>query len=194
MNIFYTFPPVSPACWSPDLGITLEEATKIFKAYRREVRVLMNECKEANFYPDKLIWWEFRLEEECVKEEEQSITSDEEEDALEESEVNKKYGEEESRQLEDDLVLDENTDVKSCIDVDIRQENLQNNSIPKNYFNKADERQEIDKVLDFIYALFTKIPLKMTWKQHHQYLKFMGLLPNKIKKKDDVFFVSYMPS
>lgn len=45
--------------------------------------------------------------------------------------------------------------------MDIQKENLQKKSIPKNYFkNKADERKEIDKVLDVIYALFTKIKLK----------------------------------
>lgn len=78
--------------------------------------------------------------------------------------------------------------------MDIQKENLQQKSIPKNYFNnKAYERQEIDNVLDVIYALFTKIKLKMIWRQHHQYLKFMELLPNKRKKKDYVFFMSYMP-
>lgn len=92
---------------------------------------------------------------------------------IEEFKVNKKYGEGERRQLEDDLVLDENPNLTICEDVGIQQENLRQKSIPKNYFNKADERQEIDKVLDVIYALFTKIKLKIIWKQHHQYLKFM---------------------
>ena len=55
MNNLYTLPHVSPSCWSPDSGITLEEAAKFFKAYKREVRILMNECKEANFYPNRFI-------------------------------------------------------------------------------------------------------------------------------------------
>lgn len=69
----------------------------------------MNEYKEANFYPNRFIWRELRLEEECMKEEEKFMTSNEK-DALriEEFKVNKKYGESERRQLEDDLLLDEN--------------------------------------------------------------------------------------
>lgn len=53
--------------------------------------------------------------------------------------------------------------------------------------------EEIDKVLNAIYALFFTIKLKKIWRKHHQYLKFIKILPNKRKKKDDVFFVSYMP-
>ena len=180
MYYFDTLPPVSPACWSPDSGLTLEETTEIFKAYRKEVR----------------LWRKLQLEEEDVKPEEECITSDEKDDRvrIEEFEVNKNDGEEEIRKLEDDRVLDETTNLPICEDVDIQPENLQQKSLPKNYFhNKAYERQEIDKVLDVIYTLFNKIKLKMTWKEHHQYFKFMGLLPNKRKKKDDVFFVSYMP-
>src|SRR3954463_9252875 len=105
----------------------------------------MNECKEATFYPDRFIWRKLELEEEYVEPEEKCLTSDEEDAVrIEEFEVKKKYGEEEIRKLEDDRVLDKTTNLTICEDVDIQQE-----SIPKNYFyNKADERQEIDKVLE----------------------------------------------
>lgn len=97
-------------------------------------------------------------------------------------------------QIEDDLVLDEALNSIICLDVDIQQENLQQKHVPRSYFNnKVDGREEIDKVFDVIYALFVTIELKKIWKPHHQYLKFMGVLPNKRKKKDDVFFVSFMP-
>ena len=151
----------------------------------------MNECKEAYCFPDRFIWREFKLEEEDVKPEEECITSDDKDVVrIEEFEVNKNHGEEEIRKLEDNLVLDETTNFTICEDVDIQPENFQQKSLPKNYFhNKADDRQEIDKVLGVIYTLFNKIKLKMIWKHHHQYFKFMGLLPNKRNKKDDVFFV-----
>src|SRR3954470_1606395 len=142
MYCFDTLPPVSPACWSLDLGVTLEEVTKIFKVYKKEVRILMNECKEANFYLDRFIWRKLELEEEYVEPEEKCITSDEEDAVrIEEFEVKNKYGEEDIRKLEDDRVLDETTNLTTiCEDVVIQQENLQQKSTPKNYFyNKADE-------------------------------------------------------
>lgn len=106
---------MSPVYWLFDSGITLEEATKFFKAYKREVRIIMKECKEANFYPYMFIWRELRLEEEYVKEEEKCMTSDEK-DALiiEEFKVNKKHGKAYKRQLEDDLVLDESSNLTIC--------------------------------------------------------------------------------
>ena len=185
MYYFDTLPPVSPACWSPDSGITLEEAAKFFKAYKREVRIFMNECKEANFYPYRFIWRELRLEEEYVKEEEKCMTSDEKGAlSIEEFEVNKKYWKGERRKLKDDIVLDESENITIYEDVDIQKQNLQRKCIPKNYFNsKADERQEINKVLDVIYALFTIIKLKIIWMHHHLYLKFITFLPNKRKKE-----------
>lgn len=89
----------------------------------------------------------------------------------------------------DDLVLDSIV----CVNEDIQQENLQQNNFPKSYCsNKEYGREEIDKVLDAIYALFVTIKLVKIWKQHHKYLKFMGVVPNKMKKNDGVFFVSYM--
>ncbi|KAK2350028.1 hypothetical protein QL285_098625 [Trifolium repens] len=59
--------------------------------------------------------------------------------------------------------------------------------------NKANSKTEIDKVIDMICALFTTIKLKRIWKQHCLFLKFMEFLPNKQKKKDDMFFLTYMP-
>src|SRR3954468_6171533 len=108
----------------------------------------MNECNEANFYPDRFNWRKLELEEEYVEPEEKCITSDEEDVVrIEEFEVKKKYGEEEIRKLEDDRVWDETINLTIYEDVDIQQENIQQKSILKNYFyNKVDERQEIDKV------------------------------------------------
>ena len=82
------------------------------------------------------------MEEECVKPEEECITSDGK-DALriQEFEVNKNDGEEEIRKLEDDRVLDETTKLPICEDMDIQPKNFQQKSPPKNYFhNKAGER------------------------------------------------------
>jgi hypothetical protein len=56
--------------------------------------------------------------------------------------------------------------------------------------NKA----EIDKVVEFICALFHKQPRRrMTWIPHQLYFKFMEFLPNKLKSKDDVLSVSFWP-
>ena len=57
--------------------------------------------------------------------------------------------------------------------------------------NIADEKSEIDKVIDMIYALFATVKLKKVWKQYSLYLKFFGFLTNKRKKKDDIFHLSY---
>ena len=103
------------------------------------------------------------MEEEDVKPEEKCTTLDEKDAVIiEEFEVNMRHRERDIRKLKDDIVLDETKYLTICEDGDIQQENLQHKSIPKNYFhNKADERQEINKVLDIIYALFNKIKLKM---------------------------------
>lgn len=56
-------------------------------------------------------------------------------------------------QIEDDLVLDETSNSIIDLDVDIQHEHIQQKHIPKSYFiNKEDGREEIDKVLDVIYA------------------------------------------
>jgi hypothetical protein len=66
---------------------------------------------------------------------------------------------------------------------------LQRNDIS----NKADAKTEIDKVIDMICALFATIKLKRIWKQHSLFLKFMEFLPNRQKKNDDMFSLTYMP-
>ncbi|KAK2443495.1 hypothetical protein QL285_014594 [Trifolium repens] len=66
---------------------------------------------------------------------------------------------------------------------------LQRNDIS----NKADAKTEIDKVIDMMCALFATIKLKRIWKPHSLFLKFMEFLPNKQNKKDDMFFLTYMP-
>lgn len=58
---------------------------------------------------------------------------------------------------------------------------------------EKEDKDEIDRVVDFICALFTKVQLKETWKPRHLYLKFMEFLPNKLKKLDDVISVSFWP-
>jgi hypothetical protein len=57
--------------------------------------------------------------------------------------------------------------------------------------NKAEEKSEIDKVIEMICALFATVNLKRIWKQHPLFLKFMVFLPNKRKKTDDIFHLSY---
>lgn len=107
---------------------------------------------------------------------------------IKESEVNNSFGKRIRIQKEDDLILDEVSIVRICLDIDIQHEHLKQKHVPKSFFrNKDDGKEEINKVLDSIYALFSTIKLKRLCKQHHQYLKFMGFLPNKREKRDDVF-------
>lgn len=74
---FNTLPHVSlDGGWSSESGVTLEWATKFFKAYKRKLRNIVNECKVVNFYTDMFIWREVKLEEECEKEEEKYMPSD----------------------------------------------------------------------------------------------------------------------
>ncbi|WJX77461.1 hypothetical protein P8452_60769 [Trifolium repens] len=97
--------------------------------------------------------------------------------------------------IENDLVWKETRKSQLFRSLDAHQEiRQQNNNPDPNFINKKKEKkEEIDEVLDAIYALFINFHLKKIWKKHHLYLKFMEFLPNKMKKKDDVFFVSYMP-
>ncbi|KAK2368778.1 hypothetical protein QL285_081950 [Trifolium repens] len=57
--------------------------------------------------------------------------------------------------------------------------------------NKAEEKSEIDKVIDMICALFATVKLKRVWKQYPLFLKFLGFLTKKRKKTDDIFHLSY---
>lgn len=122
------------------------------------------------------------------------MTSDEKtKSGIEKSQVKNRYGKRVRIQSGDDIVLDEAKNEIICLDIDIQQENLQRKHVHKEYFSKkVDERKNNNELLDVIYVVFATIKLKKIWKQHHQYLKFMGFLLNKRKKKDDVF-VSYTP-
>lgn len=89
------------------------------------------------------------------------------------------------------LGLDEASISIIHLDVDVKLQDLrQKNSHTPN--NKTDKRGEIDEVLDEIYVLFNSIEMEKIWKKNFQFLKVMEFLTNKRKKKDDVFFVSYM--
>ncbi|KAK2451099.1 hypothetical protein QL285_010180 [Trifolium repens] len=57
--------------------------------------------------------------------------------------------------------------------------------------NKAEEKAEIDKVIDMICALFATVKLKRVWKQYPLFLKFLGFSTKKRKKTDDIFHLSY---
>ncbi|KAK2428358.1 hypothetical protein QL285_026884 [Trifolium repens] len=57
--------------------------------------------------------------------------------------------------------------------------------------NKAEEKAEINKVIDMICALFATVKLKRVWKQYPLFLKFLGFLTKKRKKTDDIFHISY---
>lgn len=54
------------------------------------------------------------------------------------------------------MVVDEVSNIRICLDIDIQHEHLQQKHMPKSYFNnKVDWMEKIDKVLKAIYALFT---------------------------------------
>ncbi|MCI35347.1 hypothetical protein A2U01_0056568 [Trifolium medium] len=69
----------------------------------------------------------------------------------------------------------------------MQEQDLQQREPPS---NKAEEKAEIDIVIDMICALFATIKLKRIWRKHHLFLKFMVFLTNKRRKKDDIFFVT----
>ncbi|KAK2396222.1 hypothetical protein QL285_057885 [Trifolium repens] len=69
-----------------------------------------------------------------------------------------------------------------------QEQDLQQKEQPS---NKAEEKAEIDKVIDMICALFATINLKRVWKQYPLFLKFLGFLTKKRKKTDDIFHLSY---
>ncbi|PNX63296.1 resistance protein, partial [Trifolium pratense] len=58
---------------------------------------------------------------------------------------------------------------------------------------EMENKAEIDRVIDEICALFNKKELGRIWTPQHLYLKFMEFLPNRRKKTDDVFSVSFWP-
>jgi hypothetical protein len=69
-----------------------------------------------------------------------------------------------------------------------QEQDLQQKEQPS---NKAEEKAEIDKVIDMICALFATVKLKRVWKQYPLFLKFLGFLTKKRKKTDDIFHLSY---
>lgn len=79
------------------------------------------------------------------------------ESRIEEIEERNRCGKIERTKSEDDLILDEASN-SIILDVDIQQENIQKKYVPRSYFNNnVDGREEIDKVLDVIYVLFSII-------------------------------------
>ena len=124
------------------------------------------------------------LEEEYPKEEHVSR-----EDELEE----KKY-EDKKMLLDEYLVWREARNFQIWEDAEVQLEIHQQINISSHHLSIKEERdKELDRLLDTLNALFIIPHLKRAWKQHHRYLKFMEFLPQKRKKKDDVFFVSYYP-
>ncbi|WJX87989.1 hypothetical protein P8452_70119 [Trifolium repens] len=58
---------------------------------------------------------------------------------------------------------------------------------------EIENKEEIDRVIDEICALFNKKKLGRIWTPQYLYLKFMEFLPNRRKKTDDVISVSFWP-
>jgi hypothetical protein len=58
---------------------------------------------------------------------------------------------------------------------------------------EIENKEEIDRVIDEICALFHKKKLGRIWTPQYLYLKFMEFLPNQRKKTDDVVSVSFWP-
>lgn len=84
----------------------------------------------------------------------------------EELEVKNSFGKRTRIQKENDLVLDKVLNVRICLDIDIQHEHPQQKCVPKRYFgNKEDGKEETNKVLDSIYALFATIKLEKIWRQ-----------------------------
>ncbi|KAK2359944.1 hypothetical protein QL285_085268 [Trifolium repens] len=58
---------------------------------------------------------------------------------------------------------------------------------------EIENKEEIDRIIDEICALFHKKKLGRIWTPQYLYLKFMEFLPNQRKKTDDVISVSFWP-
>ncbi|WJX37824.1 hypothetical protein P8452_25550 [Trifolium repens] len=58
---------------------------------------------------------------------------------------------------------------------------------------EIENKEEIDRVINEICALFHKKKLGRIWTPQYLYLKFMEFLPNQRKKTDDVISVSFWP-
>lgn len=102
------------------------------------------------------------MEEELKKREEEKFKPPDEltESKIEKSEVKNRFRKRTKIQRKD-LVVDEVSNARLCLDIDIQHEQLQQNHIPKSYFRKkVDGSEEINKVLEVIYVLFTTNKLK----------------------------------
>ena len=165
------------------------------------IQILPNESYDRNFHI-KNVLIEFmnnnqgsieRFESQCERLFEQVVEFEKLEIGDKFIVVEKKEDEGESINIEADLVGKETQKSQLWRDLDVQPEIPQQN-IPPNFFSdKAGKKEDIDEVLDAIYALFIVVHLKRIWMQHHLFFKFMEFLPNKRKKKDDSFFVSYLP-
>lgn len=106
----------------------------------------------------------------------------------------KKDEKEEGLEMEDHVVWREAQSSQFWKGVKIQQERTQQSMVPTNVSSsKEDRSEELDRYLDSFYALFIVLHIERVWKHLQLYFKFMMFLPQKRKKKDDVFFVSYQP-
>lgn len=74
-----------------------------------------------------------------------------------------------------------------------KKEWLENKEESMEAKGKKVNKEEIDRVIDEICALFNKSKIGRTWTPHHLYLKFMEFLPKRRRTKDDVLSVSFWP-
>ncbi|KAK2366473.1 hypothetical protein QL285_079853 [Trifolium repens] len=89
---------------------------------------------------------------------------------------------------EDDTVDNE----EMMMDVEVI-EGLLHKEIAYEQKKEIENKEEIDRVIDEICALFHKKKLGRIWTPQYLYLKFMEFLPNQRKKTDDVISVSFWP-
>ncbi|KAK2373874.1 hypothetical protein QL285_074878 [Trifolium repens] len=89
---------------------------------------------------------------------------------------------------EDDIVDNE----EMMMDAEVI-EGLLHKEITYEQKKEIENKEEIDRVIDEICALFHKKKLGRIWTPQYLYLKFMEFLPNQRKKTDDVISVSFWP-
>ncbi|MCI81451.1 resistance protein, partial [Trifolium medium] len=58
---------------------------------------------------------------------------------------------------------------------------------------ELENKAEIDRVIEEICALFSNEELGRIWTPRPLHFKFMELLPNRRKKTEDVFSISFWP-
>ena len=89
---------------------------------------------------------------------------------------------------EDDIVDNE----EMMMDAEVI-EGLLHKEITYEQKKEIENKEDIDRVIDEICALFHKKKLGRIWTPQYLYLKFMEFLPNRRKKTDDVVSVSFWP-